>query len=76
VVAPIASKECLDMAIILSFVPPKRLPSRVRKAGSASIIIFPGVRYENAGGSGPADPKSARRGQRPKGPERPSPARL
>jgi hypothetical protein len=34
------------MAIILSYVPPKREKERGGERGPASIIFFPGVRYD------------------------------
>jgi hypothetical protein len=71
-----ASKECPNMAIILSFVPRKRPAARTARAGPASIIIFPGVRYENAGTSELAGLTPMRRRSRPEQPEGPSPARL
>jgi hypothetical protein len=71
-----ASKECRNMATILSFVPRKRPVSRPAEAGSASIIIFPGVRYEDAGGLNHARLPLSRPAAQPKRLEGPSPAHL
>jgi hypothetical protein len=57
------------MAIILSFVPRKRLSSSPGAFGPASIIIFPGVRYERGGGRSRLPPEQRR--SRPKQPKNP-----
>ncbi len=64
------------MAIILLFVPRKRPASRSARTGPASIIIFPGVRYEDTGGINHSYLSSGRRNAQPKGPDRSSPAHV
>lgn len=64
------------MAIILSFVPRKRPASRSVRTGPASIIIFPGVRYEGAGEINHPYPPAGRRNAGPKRPDRSSPAHV
>lgn len=64
------------MAIILPFVPRKRGPSRSSAFGPASIVIFPGVRYERGGSKDRSGLPQIQRESRPKRPNKPSPIHI